>query len=199
MSENEGTSAVAPETDETRLKNAKMSRRTAKAALTRAGKALNHLIEAKRPQEEVSESLLLYKKTFATLLSKHEEYASLIESDELFTAEERWLEDCQEAFVNLDINAKLYTESIVGSISEPLNTNTGASTSNSSLGQQIDVETSMQRSDGIPTISIMPESDDSGSTTRQSILEMSHLRPRRLVLSSQRMILIQLSRRIPKA
>ena len=168
MSENEGTSAVTPETDETRLKNAKMSRRTAKAALTRAGKALNHLIEAKRPQEEVSESFLLYKKTFETLVSKREEYASLMESDELFTVEERWFEDCQETFMNLDIEAKFYTESIVGSISKPPNTNTEAGTSNSSLEQQIDGETSVQRSDGIPTISIMPENDDSGSITRTS-------------------------------
>ena len=54
------------------------------------------------------------------------------------------------------------------SIIKPLDTNIGASTSNSSLEQQIDGETNMQRSDGIPTISIMPENDDSCSITRTS-------------------------------
>ncbi len=113
MDETGETSASAPEALDSRLKNAKMNRRTSKAALTRAGKALNHLIDAGRPREEVSQSLLLYKQTYETLVLKHEEYACLIENDEAFTVEEHWLEECQETFMNLEIKAKSYFESKV--------------------------------------------------------------------------------------
>ncbi len=88
MDETGETSASAPEALDARLKNGKMNRRTSKAALTRAGNALNHLIDAKRPREEVSESLLLYKQTYETLVLKHEEYICSIENDEGFTVEE---------------------------------------------------------------------------------------------------------------
>ena len=90
-----------------------MNRRTLKAALTRAGKAVNHLIDAERPREEVSQSRLLYKQTYENLVVKHEEYASLIENDEAFTVEEHWLKECQESFMNLETKAKLYIESKV--------------------------------------------------------------------------------------
>ena len=103
----------APESLDARLTNTKMIRRTSKAALTRAGKAMNHLIEAERPREEVSQSLLWYKQSYETLVLKHEEYASLIENDEAFTVEEHWLEECQETFMNQEIKAKLYIESKV--------------------------------------------------------------------------------------
>jgi hypothetical protein len=143
----------APEVVDARLKNTKLNRRTAKAALTRAGtEALNHLIEGQRPREEVSESLLLYKKTYETLVSKHEEYNSLIENDEAFTVEEHWLEECQETFMNLETNAKLYIESELESNIEQSNNNVEACTSVTNLEQQMDGETSMPNSDGIPTM-----------------------------------------------
>ena len=142
----------APEVVDARLKNTKLNRRTAKAALTRAGKALNHLIEGQRPREEVSESLLLYKKTYETLVSKHEEYTSLIENDEAFTVEEHWLEECQETFMNLETNAKLYIESKLESNIEQSNNNVEACTSVTNLEQRMDGETSMPNSDGIPTM-----------------------------------------------
>ena len=63
------------------MKEAKINRRTAKAALTRAGKSLTHLINGERPQEEVSQSLLIYRQAYENLVSKHDEYTSLIEND----------------------------------------------------------------------------------------------------------------------
>ena len=71
------TYAPAPEVLDARLRSEKKNQRTLKAALTRAGKAINHLIQAERPQEEVSQSLLLYKQTYKTLVLKHEEYTSM--------------------------------------------------------------------------------------------------------------------------
>ncbi|CAB4037752.1 Hypothetical predicted protein [Paramuricea clavata] len=115
----------APEVVDARLKNTKLNRRTAKAALTRAGKALNHLIEGQRPREE---------------------------NDEAFTVEEHWLEECQETFMNLETNAKLYIESKLESNVEQSSNNVEACTSVTNLEQQMDGETSMQNSDGIPTM-----------------------------------------------
>ena len=135
------------------LSTAKMIRHTSKAALTRARNAMNYLMNAEQPQEEVSQSLLLYKQTYETLVLKHEEYASLIENDEVFTVEEHWLEECQETFMNLEMKAKLYIESKVVEIVdvELAHTIVEAGTSVRNLGQQMHRQSSMQKSDGIPT------------------------------------------------
>ena len=156
MPETEGTSAPAPEVVDARLKNAKMNRRTSKAALTRAGKAVNHLIDAGRPREEVSQSLLLYKQTYDKLVVKHEEYASLIENDEAFTVEEHWLEECQETFMNLETKAKLYIESkvieVINAQQSSINVEACTSDSVSNLEEKMDRETSMENSNGIPNL-----------------------------------------------
>ena len=156
MPETEGTSAPAPEVVDARLKNAKMNRRTSKAALTRAGKAVNHLIDAGRPREEVSQSLLFYKQTYDNLVVKHEEYASLIENDEAFTVEEHWLEECQEAFMNLETKAKLYIESkaieVINVQQSSITVEACTSDSVSNLEEKMDGETSMQNSNGIPNM-----------------------------------------------
>ena len=98
-------------TEDGGLKQAKINRRTAKAALTRAGKALTHLINGKRPQEEVSQSLLVYRQAYENLVLKHDEFTSLIENDEEFAEQESWLEECQENFMSLESKSKVYMES----------------------------------------------------------------------------------------
>ena len=160
------TSAPAPEVLDARLRSAKKNRRTSKAALTRAGKAMNHLIQAERPQEEVSQSLLLYKQTYETLVLKHEEYTSLIEDDETFTVEEHWLEECQETFINMQTNAKLYIESKAVEVAnvEQSSINVEACTSVTNLEENMGGETSMQKSNGIPVMLNMHETALSNAT-----------------------------------
>ena len=93
------------------MKQAKINRRTAKAGLTRAGKSLTHVINEERPQEEVSQSLLIYRQAYENLVSNHDEYTSLIENDEEFAEQESWLEECQGNFLSSETESKTYIES----------------------------------------------------------------------------------------
>ena len=81
------------------LKETKINRRNAKAALTRAGKALRHAIESKRPGKEVSDFLYKVQEAYETLIVKHEEFTKLIEEDKEFESQEAWLEESQDTSV----------------------------------------------------------------------------------------------------
>ena len=158
-----GETAV-PVVENGAMKQAKINRRTAKAALTRAGKSLTHLINGERPQEEVSQSLLVYRQAYENLVSKHDEYSSLIENDEEFAEQESWLEECQGNFLSLETESKTYIESkneIEQSNKVKACTNDSsvveACTSNANVVMPMDGENSMQNSDGISTISNMHE------------------------------------------
>ena len=96
------------------LKAVKLQRRAAKASLTRLGKAAKHLCENKRPASEVSEYLVKVKTAFENTVSKHEIYANLIVDDTLFEQEEQWLDECQNFFLKIDIEAKCYEETVSG-------------------------------------------------------------------------------------
>jgi hypothetical protein len=97
---------------------AKIGRRTAKAALTRIGKTLEYEIEHKRPQNEVRNSLLKINKAFDSLVLKHEEFTSLITDDNEFEKEEKWLAECQEYFLRIDLEVKTYVEHVDAENSE---------------------------------------------------------------------------------
>ena len=95
------------------LQKAKVSRRTAKASLTRAGKALQSMMESKRPASEVRESFVKVQEAYEKLIVKHEDVTQLIEADEEFAKEEEWLEESLEMFIRLEIRAKEYIDEIV--------------------------------------------------------------------------------------
>ena len=99
------------------LKEAKVTRRNGKAALTRAGKSLRHTIESKRPATEVRESLAKVQEAYEKLTQKHEELTKLIEDDEEFEKEEMWFEECQEMFMRVEVQAKEYIDETVKKIS----------------------------------------------------------------------------------
>ena len=73
---------------ETTKKTAKISRRTAKAALTRSGKLVKNLIGRKRPKHEVREMLDKLQNSFKELVMKHEAYTALIDDDHEFEEKE---------------------------------------------------------------------------------------------------------------
>jgi len=73
------------------LQKANISRRTAKASLTRAGKALRSMVESERPASEVRESFVKMQEAYEKLNVKHEDVTQLIETDEKFAKEEEWL------------------------------------------------------------------------------------------------------------
>ena len=151
------------ENTDTNLKSAKINRRTVKAALTRAGKTLTHLMTEERPQEEVRESLLNYKQGYENLVSKHEQYTALIENEAEFNTQEAWLEECQENFMTLETRAKLYLER--KNVDVQLN-NVEAGTSALSPETPVNDEVSMQNSDGIPNMH--ETSSPSGGITNTS-------------------------------
>ena len=88
-----------------RLNGGKIDRRTAKGAFTRALKALDHVIGNERPVNEVQYLLDKGKGAFE-LEQKHEEFTNLIEDDDEWEVEERWLGECQDSFMNIETKAK---------------------------------------------------------------------------------------------
>ena len=95
---------------ETTKKTAKISRRTAKAALTRSGKLVNNLIEGKCPKHEVREMLDKLQNSFNELVIKHEAYTALIDDDHEFEEGEAWLGECHENFMEIEYQAKVYLD-----------------------------------------------------------------------------------------
>ena len=90
------------------MEEAKIKRRTAKAALTRQGKALRKKLSDHRPISETSEALKSVKAAFEDLVVKHEAYTQLIVEDEAFEQEEAWLEECQDFFLEIEMQAVDY-------------------------------------------------------------------------------------------
>lgn len=97
---------------EQEFKDAKKTRRNAKAALTRAGNWLMKQIDCERPGSEVSEALNKFHQAFSDLVVKHENFSKMIDDDEEFETEEGWMAECQETFMDLEMKAKLHIESI---------------------------------------------------------------------------------------
>ena len=95
-------------------REAKINRRTAKAALTRCGKTVSNLISGKRPESEVKISLAKYQENFEHLVELHEQFVKLIEDDNEFDMEEEWLGQCQESFMEIEFAAKVYIEENTG-------------------------------------------------------------------------------------
>ena len=60
---------------------------------------------------------------YGNLVVKHEDYAKLIEDDSGYATEEQWLSECQETFMRLEVNVKMFVESVEQSISNDLATN----------------------------------------------------------------------------
>ncbi|CAB3977716.1 PREDICTED: uncharacterized protein LOC107334806 [Paramuricea clavata] len=111
------------------LKEAKISRRNAKATLTRAGKTLRHTLHVQRPAEEVKQSLTKLQEAYEKLITKHEELTKLIEDDAEFETEEAWLADCQEAFMNFEIEGKKHLDEAAKQVSKENITNSQPSAS----------------------------------------------------------------------
>lgn len=91
-------------------KEAKLTRRNAKAALTRSGRALVYRIESGRSIDEVRECLTKVQQTYVDLVEKHDKYTQFIDDDKEFETEELWLEECQQNFLKLEARTKEYEE-----------------------------------------------------------------------------------------
>ncbi|CAB3987123.1 Hypothetical predicted protein, partial [Paramuricea clavata] len=107
------------------LSEAKLRRRTAKAALTRISKTLRIKLQNDRPPGEITEALQKVKQAYNDLVVKHEEYAQNIENDEEFETEEKWLEESQDAYLQLECTTNDYIinknmqQTLGGSVEQP--------------------------------------------------------------------------------
>lgn len=88
------------------MDEAKRKRRTTKAALTRRGNTLRKKLKEGRPEDEIIEAFHDMKAAFENLVVKHEEYTQLILDDEAFEQEEKWLEECEDFYLEMEIGAK---------------------------------------------------------------------------------------------
>ena len=95
---------------EAALKQAKIDCRTAKSAFTRAGKAVVHDVEPNWPAVEVREAIDKFKGAYEVLIEKHENYTKLIEDDAVYENEEKWMNECQETILRLEVDAKMFIE-----------------------------------------------------------------------------------------
>ena len=93
--------------NEATIKQAKTDRRTAKSAFTRVGKALVHAVEQNRPPNKVRQAVIKLQEAYENLVTKHEDYVKHIEDDEAYETEEKWLSECKEIFMRLEVDAKV--------------------------------------------------------------------------------------------
>ena len=94
------------------LSQAKLKRRSTKALLTRSSKTLMVKLEHERPPEEITEAFNKVKHAYDNLVAEHEEYVQYIEDDGAFEAEERWLDESQDAYLKLEITTNDYIRKI---------------------------------------------------------------------------------------
>ena len=137
------------------IKSAKLDRRTAKATLTRCRKALSKQVEIKRPGIEVKDALNNLQNAFHDLVVKHESYSKLIDDNEEFEVRERWMEECQELFMDTEIQAKIYLDNLVTRGKEPLKTGSaGENTSSAEPEASVSEISSMQSSENKGTMTV---------------------------------------------
>jgi hypothetical protein len=75
---------------------------------TPIGKVIIVQIGGEQSNEEIQKALDNYEKAYADLEAKHEEVTMLKEDDKQFEEEEQWIEQCQETFLRLEIEAQDY-------------------------------------------------------------------------------------------
>ena len=98
--------------DAEQLKRGKIDGRTAKTAITRALKALEHVIAHERPPDEVNEAMGKLQGAFEILVNKHEEFTKLIEDDEECDKEESLPAECQDSFKETETKAKQFIDKL---------------------------------------------------------------------------------------
>ena len=80
-----------------------------KAVLTHCGNTLRNKLKEGRPIDEILEAFHIMKTAFGNLVVKHKEYTQLI-LDEAFKQEEKWLEECKDFYLQVEIGTKDYSK-----------------------------------------------------------------------------------------
>ncbi|KAG1650305.1 hypothetical protein GQR58_028141 [Nymphon striatum] len=90
------------------FKKLRVTRRNAKAALTRIGTSIIYAIDNRRPIEELRVAVKRLETAFAEVVDKHEKLTECIEEEEIFEKEEKWLNEVQRDFLELETKANDY-------------------------------------------------------------------------------------------
>ena len=85
--------------------------RSAKCSFPRVVNGLKFLLENERPETEIEESLVNLEKSYSYLEAKHENFMILIKDDEEYDSQEAWMDECQQRFLQLKIQANDYIKS----------------------------------------------------------------------------------------
>ncbi|KAJ8031913.1 hypothetical protein HOLleu_25277 [Holothuria leucospilota] len=86
----------------------KLRRRAAKGKFTRLEKAVQFLLNENRSKSEVEEAFEEVSHAYQEVSEKHETFTSVITDDDEYDKQEKWMEDCQQAFLNLKIKVGDY-------------------------------------------------------------------------------------------
>ena len=92
-------------------KELKLKRRTAKSRVTRIYNALEKMLDAGRDIQELDESFSKLSIAYRDLEDKHEAYCETVLDDTQFEVEDAWLEDCHDAFVDMQIRINDFAKS----------------------------------------------------------------------------------------
>lgn len=92
-------------TDDSNVNKVKLSRRNTKGQLTRTLGVIKDLIHGDDP-EIVKEYMARAQQQFAKVEEKHGELMEMIQDEQEFENEARWMSDCEEEYVRVLLNAK---------------------------------------------------------------------------------------------
>lgn len=111
---------------------------------------MSHAVAHSRPASEVREAIDKLKGEYENLVDKHEEYAKHIEEDEAYEKEEEWFTNCQETFMRLEVDTKMFIESLEKSVLSDLDGNQDLSKGKQSA--PISVMSVAHQNEGIPSM-----------------------------------------------
>ncbi|XP_067051157.1 uncharacterized protein [Acropora muricata] len=152
------------------MDEAKRKRRTAQAALTRRGNTLRKKLKEGRPVDEIIEAFHDMKAAFENLVVKHEKYAQLILDDEAFELNEKWLEECEDFYLEMEICAKDYSKMKSASKGEKSGLDNGKSASDN--GTSVVESEKLMLESGTSELESGTSERESGAKDSESVIEM---------------------------
>eukprot|EP00057_Strongylocentrotus_purpuratus_P004826 XP_003729535.1 PREDICTED: uncharacterized protein LOC100892047 [Strongylocentrotus purpuratus] len=91
----------------------KVKRRTAKGKLTRGMNQLQALLNTERSIKEVDESYHEFRKLYENVEAKHDAYSEVLD-DTAYEAEQAWMEDCMNSFMQMKVKVVDYVGNSTG-------------------------------------------------------------------------------------
>ena len=78
------------------MEQLKITRRNRKGALTRAMRELNALLKINASKSDIERAMSKARKKFEAVEDSHTELVQIIQSDDQYEEEQKWMNDCQD-------------------------------------------------------------------------------------------------------